>query len=113
VGCRFPLGNVERPSTKALGESPVLTGAGGPSRTGTILGFPPEGKRRGERSPSLDVIILWGTGFGPTTPAAPGGVQVPSDQTYATVPAPALRFESRPSSSSFWRRQAILVRLLD
>jgi uncharacterized protein (TIGR03437 family) len=32
-----------------------------------------------------DVIILWGTGFGPTTPAAPIGVQVPSDQAYATV----------------------------
>ena len=24
-----------------------------------------------------DVIILWGTGFGPTSPAAPVGVQVP------------------------------------
>ncbi len=32
-----------------------------------------------------DVIILWGTGFGPTAPAAPVGVQVPSDQTYATA----------------------------
>jgi uncharacterized protein (TIGR03437 family) len=29
-----------------------------------------------------DVIILWGTGFGPTTPAAPVGVQVPGDQLY-------------------------------
>jgi len=31
-----------------------------------------------------DVIILWGTGFGPTSPAAPVGVQVPADKTYAT-----------------------------
>jgi uncharacterized protein (TIGR03437 family) len=32
-----------------------------------------------------DVLILWGTGFGPTNPAAPVGVQVPSDQTYSTA----------------------------
>jgi uncharacterized protein (TIGR03437 family) len=30
-----------------------------------------------------DVIILWGTGFGPTTPAAPVGVQVPGDKLYS------------------------------
>jgi len=30
-----------------------------------------------------DVLILWGTGFGPTTPAAPTGVVVPSNATYA------------------------------
>ena len=32
-----------------------------------------------------DVIILWGTGFGPTSPSAPIGVQLPSDTTYATA----------------------------
>jgi uncharacterized protein (TIGR03437 family) len=32
-----------------------------------------------------DVIVLWGTGFGPTSPAAPVGVPVPSDQTYWTA----------------------------
>jgi uncharacterized protein (TIGR03437 family) len=32
-----------------------------------------------------DAIILWGTGFGPTDPAAPPGVQVPTDKTYATL----------------------------
>ncbi len=37
-----------------------------------------------------DVIILWGTGFGPTTPAAPFGVQVPGDQTYSTATLPAV-----------------------
>lgn len=32
-----------------------------------------------------DVLILWGTGFGPTTPAAPSGVEVPSTSTYYTA----------------------------
>lgn len=40
-----------------------------------------------------EVIILWGTGFGPTTPAAPGGVQVPSDQTYATSTLPTVSID--------------------
>src|SRR5262249_49205866 len=35
-----------------------------------------------------DVIILWGTGFGPTLPAAPAGVQIPSDATYSTATLP-------------------------
>jgi uncharacterized protein (TIGR03437 family) len=34
-----------------------------------------------------DVIILWGTGFGPTNPAAPVGMQVPADKTYSTAGA--------------------------
>ena len=33
-----------------------------------------------------DVIILWGTGFGPTNPAAPVGVQVPAN-SYTPRPA--------------------------
>lgn len=37
-----------------------------------------------------DVIILWGTGFGPTSPAAPTGVQVPSDRTYSTTTLPTV-----------------------
>jgi len=32
-----------------------------------------------------DTIILWGTGFGPTTPSAPPGVEVPSGTTYNTA----------------------------
>jgi uncharacterized protein (TIGR03437 family) len=32
-----------------------------------------------------DVVLLWGTGFGPTDPAAPTGVQTPSDTIYATA----------------------------
>jgi len=29
-----------------------------------------------------DVLILWGTGFGPSSPLVPAGHEVPSDQTY-------------------------------
>lgn len=32
-----------------------------------------------------ELIVLWGTGFGPTTPAAPVGVEVPSGTTYNTT----------------------------
>jgi uncharacterized protein (TIGR03437 family) len=32
-----------------------------------------------------EVIILWGTGFGPTSPAAPAGVEVPTATTYNTA----------------------------
>lgn len=32
-----------------------------------------------------EVIILWGTGFGPTNPVAPVGVQIPSDKIYNTA----------------------------
>lgn len=37
-----------------------------------------------------EVIILWGTGFGPTSPAAPAGALVPSDRIYATQALPAV-----------------------
>jgi len=32
-----------------------------------------------------DVIILWGTGFGPTSPSAPTGAETPSNATYNTA----------------------------
>lgn len=32
-----------------------------------------------------DLIILWGTGFGPTSPAAPAGMETPSATTYNTA----------------------------
>lgn len=41
-----------------------------------------------------DVLILWGTGFGPTSPAAPPGRQVPSDRTYSTVLPPQITINS-------------------
>jgi len=37
-----------------------------------------------------DVVILWGTGFGPTAPLAPTGVQIPSDRTYSTSTLPTV-----------------------
>ena len=37
-----------------------------------------------------DVIILWGTGFGPTNPAEPVGVVVPPGQTYTTTTTPSV-----------------------
>jgi uncharacterized protein (TIGR03437 family) len=44
-----------------------------------------------------DVIILWATGFGPTNPAAPAGVAVPGDQTYATATAPVVTINGTPA----------------
>jgi uncharacterized protein (TIGR03437 family) len=32
-----------------------------------------------------EVIVLWGTGFGPTSPSAPDGVETPSGTTYNTA----------------------------
>jgi uncharacterized protein (TIGR03437 family) len=43
-----------------------------------------------------DVIILWGTGFGPTNPAAPVGVAVPGDKVYATSSTPAVTINNNP-----------------
>jgi hypothetical protein len=33
-----------------------------------------------------DVVILWGTGFGPTTPPVAAGIQVPGDKIYNSNP---------------------------
>jgi uncharacterized protein (TIGR03437 family) len=45
-----------------------------------------------------DVLILWGTGFGPTTPPVlPGGV-TPADQTYATSTLPAVTINNIPAT---------------
>jgi uncharacterized protein (TIGR03437 family) len=41
-----------------------------------------------------DVIILWATGFGPTNPAAPAGVAVPSDKSYATTSLPGITVDN-------------------
>jgi uncharacterized protein (TIGR03437 family) len=38
-----------------------------------------------------DVIILWGTGFGPTNPAVPEGEETPSDKTYSTSTLPTVK----------------------
>lgn len=41
-----------------------------------------------------DVIILWGTGFGPAAPAAPAGAEVPSDRTYSTATPPIVQIDN-------------------
>src|SRR5262249_53958179 len=37
-----------------------------------------------------EVIILWGTGFGPTSPAAPVGVSAPASGGFSTVSTPTV-----------------------
>jgi len=41
-----------------------------------------------------DTIILWGTGFGPTTPVAPEGSLTPSDRTYSTSSLPTVTIDN-------------------
>jgi uncharacterized protein (TIGR03437 family) len=41
-----------------------------------------------------DVLVLWGMGFGPTTPAAPAGAPVPSDAVYAATTLPILTIKN-------------------
>jgi uncharacterized protein (TIGR03437 family) len=45
-----------------------------------------------------DVIILWGTGFGPTTPTAPTGVETPTDQIYSAMAAPTITINNIPAT---------------
>jgi uncharacterized protein (TIGR03437 family) len=44
-----------------------------------------------------DIVILWGTGFGPTTPTAAAGFQVPSDKTYSTSTVPTVTINNTPA----------------
>jgi uncharacterized protein (TIGR03437 family) len=41
-----------------------------------------------------DVIILWGTGFGPTDPVAPDGAPVPSNATFSTTALPTVTIDN-------------------
>jgi uncharacterized protein (TIGR03437 family) len=50
-------------------------------KNGTFPGSPTVAAKPG------DVIVLWGTGFGPTSPPAPTGIVVPSGTTYNTANA--------------------------
>jgi uncharacterized protein (TIGR03437 family) len=45
-----------------------------------------------------DVIILWGSGFGPTTPVAPIGLETPSDTTYSTSTLPTIMIDNVPAT---------------
>lgn len=45
-----------------------------------------------------DVIILWGTGFGPTSPSAPLGVETPSTSTYNTATSVTVTIGTTPAT---------------
>jgi uncharacterized protein (TIGR03437 family) len=45
-----------------------------------------------------DVIILWGTGFGPTSPSAPAGAETPSTTTYNTATAVSVTVGGKPTT---------------
>lgn len=45
-----------------------------------------------------DILILWGTGFGPTTPAVGDGVVVPTDQVYACSTTPTVTVNNLPAT---------------
>jgi len=45
-----------------------------------------------------DVIVLWATGFGPTTPAPPAGVAVPGDKAYSTSSLPSITIDNLPAT---------------
>jgi uncharacterized protein (TIGR03437 family) len=45
-----------------------------------------------------DVIILWGTGFGATAPAAPPGLETPNSPTYSTVRTPTVSLDNIPAT---------------
>jgi uncharacterized protein (TIGR03437 family) len=53
-------------------------------KPGTFAGITTTPAKPGE------TIILWGTGFGPTTPATPVGTVVPSNQIYSTATLPTV-----------------------
>lgn len=53
-------------------------------KNGTFAGTTTVAAKPGE------TIILWGTGFGPTNPPAPVGIQVPSTATYSTTTLPSI-----------------------
>ena len=44
-----------------------------------------------------DVLILWGTGFGPTNPAVTSGIQVPSDKLYNTANPVTVTINNTPA----------------
>jgi uncharacterized protein (TIGR03437 family) len=45
-----------------------------------------------------EVLILWGTGFGPTSPAAPDGSAVPANATYSTTTLPTVTINNLPAT---------------
>ncbi len=60
-------------------------------KPGTFAGVTTVAAKPGE------VIILWATGFGPTTPAAPPGVPVPASTAYPTASSPTVTINNTPA----------------
>ncbi len=60
-------------------------------KAGTFAGATTVAAKPGE------VLILWGTGFGATTPAAPLGVSVPASGGYSTASAPTVTINNTPA----------------
>ena len=44
------------------------------------------------------MIILWGTGFGPTSPSAPAGVETPATTTYNTATPVSVTVGGKPAT---------------
>ena len=62
------------------------------AKSGSIAGIVTTAAKPG------DVLVLWGMGFGPTTPNAPSGAAIPSDQVYAASTMPAVTINNVPVS---------------
>ena len=45
-----------------------------------------------------DILILWGTGFGPSNPATPSGTAVPSDRAYPAAATPTVTINNVPAT---------------
>ena len=45
-----------------------------------------------------DLIILWGTGFGPTSPSTPAGMETPSTTTYNTASEVSVTVGNQPAT---------------
>jgi uncharacterized protein (TIGR03437 family) len=61
-------------------------------KAGTFAGATTVAAKPGE------VLVLWGTGFGPTTPQPPAGVAVPGDQAYTTSTFPSVTINNVPAT---------------
>lgn len=73
-----------------------FSGDGGPA-TKAGIGIPPDIAVDGAGKPG-EVIILWATGFGPTSPAPPTGGAVPSDKAYPTSLPPSITIDNVPAT---------------
>jgi uncharacterized protein (TIGR03437 family) len=62
------------------------------AKSGTFPSLPTVAAKPG------DVIILWGSGFGPTTPGVAVGAETPSDKTYSTSTLPTVTIDNIPAT---------------